>query len=134
MIAVVDTSAIIRLFVPDGPLPDGLETLLRGAESGNHIILAPELMLVEAANVLLKKQRRDELTAAESQEILEIIQSLPIRLSGHSELMAGSLLLAGKYGLTVYDALFLELAQQKGARLYTCDEKLQRIALKLNLA
>ena len=32
MIGVVDTSALIRLFVPDGPLPDGFEDFLRGVE------------------------------------------------------------------------------------------------------
>jgi hypothetical protein len=31
MIAVVDTSAVLRLFIPDGPIPDGLEAFFRGA-------------------------------------------------------------------------------------------------------
>ncbi len=34
MIGVVDTSALIRLFVPDGPLPDGFNEFLRGVERG----------------------------------------------------------------------------------------------------
>jgi len=34
MIAVVDTSAVLRLFIPDGPVPNGLEAFFRGVEAG----------------------------------------------------------------------------------------------------
>ncbi len=50
MIGVVDTSALIRLFVPDGPLPDGFNEFLRGVERGFNMAIAPELLLAEAAN------------------------------------------------------------------------------------
>ena len=56
MIAVIDTSAFLRLFIPDGPLPVGVEEFFQGVELGANIALAPELMLVEAANVLNKKR------------------------------------------------------------------------------
>jgi hypothetical protein len=52
MIGVVDTSALIRLFVPDGSLPDGFDEFLRGVERGLNTAIAPELLLAEAANVI----------------------------------------------------------------------------------
>lgn len=50
MIAVVDSSAVVRLFIQDGPIPDGFEQFMQGVEVGTHIAIAPELMLVEVAN------------------------------------------------------------------------------------
>jgi hypothetical protein len=41
MIGVIDTSALIRIFVPDGPLPDGFEDFLRGVERGLNIVKRP---------------------------------------------------------------------------------------------
>ncbi len=55
MIGVVDTSALIRLFIPDGPIPEGFEKFLSGVERGNNMAIAPELLLVESANVLDRK-------------------------------------------------------------------------------
>ena len=34
MIGIIDTSALIRLFIPDGPIPDGLEKFFNNADSG----------------------------------------------------------------------------------------------------
>jgi len=58
MTVVVDTSALLRLFIPDGPVPAGMESALRHAERGNNLLLAPELILAEAAQVLLKNRKR----------------------------------------------------------------------------
>ena len=52
MIGVIDTSALIRLFIPDGPVPVGLEEFFRGVERGTNIAIAPELLVVESANVI----------------------------------------------------------------------------------
>jgi predicted nucleic acid-binding protein len=133
MIAVVDTSVVIRLFIPDGPVPKGVEVLLQGVESGDHVAIAPELMLAEAANVLHKKQLRGEISGPEASELAHLIAGLPIRHFRHHPLIEGALELAVGQALTVYDALFLELARQKGARLYSADEKLLQAALHLGM-
>ena len=80
MIGVVDTSALIRLYIPDGPLPDGFDDFLRGVERGLNTAIAPELLLAESANVLNKKRKTKELTAAEGDQLLTGIIELPIRL------------------------------------------------------
>jgi len=71
MIWVVDTSAIVRLFVPDGPLHPEIEAALNRAMHGADVVLAPDLMLAESANVLLRKQRRGELSSEEARAIIE---------------------------------------------------------------
>ena len=133
MIFVIDTSALIRIYIPDGPLPDLIEGALHGAEHGNDVLLAPELILAEAGQVLHKKRTQALLTAEEMDEILGLILSLPIRLSSHGDLLKPSCELAHTHRLTVYDALFLALAQRHSAKVISGDDKLLRAAGKMGL-
>ncbi len=133
MIAVIDTSALLRLFVPDGPVPDGLEEFFYGVEKGNNVALAPELLLAEAGNVLNKKAKAGLLTGEEHLDLLSDILNMPVRYVRHRDLMHRSLELAAKHGLTVYDSLFLALALEKGGILFSADDKLLYAARKLSL-
>lgn len=72
MIGVVDTSAFLRLFIPDGPLPQGLEAFFRGVERGDNAALAPELMSAEAANVVSKKRLAGLLVEEECSALIEL--------------------------------------------------------------
>lgn len=134
MMWVIDTSALIRLFVPDGPMHPEVETALNKAASGAELVLAPQLLLVEAANVLLRKRRRGELSSQELRELLEAVGSLPIRSCEHAPLIPSACTLAETHGLSVYDALYLALAERHGARLITCDEALDEVARGIGLA
>jgi predicted nucleic acid-binding protein len=133
MIGVVDTSALIRLFVPDGPLPNDFEGFLRGVERGINIAIAPELLLAEAANVINKKQLTGELSKNESDQLLSDILSVPIRLYPHRPILQRAFDLARAHNLTVYDTLYLALAEEHGAVIFTGDRKLLTIAERLKL-
>ncbi len=133
MSVVVDTSALLRLFIPDGPIPDGMESALREAERGNTALLAPELIIAEAAQVILKKNKLGILTLEEMRELLDCVISLPIRLIKHKPIIQRSVELALEHKLTVYDALFLALAEGNNSRLITADRLLQRAAKKMRL-
>ena len=134
MMWVIDTSALIRLFVPDGPLHPEVETAFNRAASGADLVLAPHLLLAEAANVLLRKRRRDELSAQELRELLQAVESLPIRLCEHGPLLFPACALAEAHGLSAYDALYLAVAERHGARLITNDEGLAKVARAIGLA
>ncbi len=123
---VLDTSAIVRLYVPDGPLPEGLEDAVETAWRGDGLLLVPELALAEAAQVLLKKERSGLLEPGEVDGILGEIMGLPLEVAPHRELLPTSLGLARRTDLTVYDAIFLQLALERGAELLTADEELAR--------
>ena len=133
MIAVVDTSALLRLFIPDGPIPNGLEVFFRGVETGTHVAIAPELLIVEATNVVLRKQRREELSADEATGLISLLEKMPIRYFGHHALYKRMHHIAMETGLTAYDAIFLSLAQDKGAALFTADERLGQEAQRRGL-
>ena len=133
MIGVVDTSALIRLFIPDGPLPDGFENFLRGVERGLNAAIAPELLMAESANLLNKKRKSDELTATESEQLLTRIIELPIRLFPHRPLIPRAFALAIDRNLSVYDTLYWALGEEHGAVVFSADLKLQKIAAQLHL-
>lgn len=131
---VLDTSALMRLFIPDGDLPEGLSAAVAGAERGNDTLLAPELVFAEAGQVLHKKRLAGVLTDEELADIAAEIQSLPIRLYTHRGRLESACQLALDLDLTVYDALFLDLARSHAAHLITADTSLARAAGHLGLA
>ena len=133
MIGVVDTSALIRLFVPDGPLADGFEDFLRGVERGLNVAIAPELLLAEAANVLNKKRIAGELNSDESDRLLSDLVSVPIRLFPHQPIILSAFELARDHNLTVYDTLYLALAEDHGAVLFSADRKMLSTAAHLRI-
>jgi len=133
MIGVVDTSALIRLFVPDGQLPADFERFLRGVERGLNMAIAPELLLAEAASVINKKEKSGELAKDESDRLLTDVLSLPIRLFPHLPILSRAFKLARIHNLTVYDTLYLALAEEHGAVIFTADRKLLKIAVHLGL-
>lgn len=133
MIGVIDTSALIRLFIPDGPIPDGFEKFLKGVERGSNMAIAPELLLVESANVLDKKRKTDEISETESAQLLTDVLSIPIRYFPHGPLIPAAFDLALEHRLTLYDAVYLALASAQGAMLFSADKDMQKIADKLHV-
>lgn len=125
-VAVLDTSALIRLFVPDGPLPEGLEELVALALRAEAVLYVPGMALAEAAQVLRKKEKAGYLTASEADEILQAVLELPLELISERALVTDALALSRGTGLTVYDALFVALAQKKRGELVTGDAEVAR--------
>ncbi len=124
-VAVVDTSALVRLYVPDGPLPRDLEAAVESAWRGDGVLMAPELIFVEAAQVLLKKEMRGILNREETNLIMEAILDLPIEALGHRALLPDAISLSRDHSLTAYDALFLSAAVNGDANLITADARLR---------
>ena len=133
MIGVVDTSALIRLYVPDGPLPDGFEEFMRGVERGINRAIAPELLVAEVANVINRKQQSRELTDGESDQLLSELLAVPIRLFPHRPIVSRAFEMAREQHLTVYDTLYLALAEEHGAVIFSADDQMESVADRLHL-
>lgn len=72
MLGVIDTSALIRLYVPDGPLPDSFDEFLRGVERGGNRAIAPELLVAEAGNVINKNESQGNWMARKATSFSQI--------------------------------------------------------------
>ena len=131
-VAIVDTSALLRVFIPDGPIPDGMEALLDEATRGNAVVLLPDLALAEATQVLRKKEASGLLQAAEADKILAALLELPYEVLPCRGFLAEALETARRLGVTVYDGLFLALARQRRAELFTADVEMKRAWQKLH--
>jgi predicted nucleic acid-binding protein len=88
--------------------------------------VVPSLWPLEVANALLVGERRKRATEAKVTTFFGLLKSLPISIDDETSLRAWqeSIHLARAYGLSVYDAAYLELALRRGLPLATLDDKL----------
>lgn len=119
---VIDASAFAAVAFAEPKMPI-VEQLIVG-----HRLFAPYLFKSELANVCMKKIRalpkqRDTITGLFSAAWDTPIDFLDI---DPVEVVA----LAGRFGLSGYDASYLWLARHLGAELVTLDEKLGRASKK----
>jgi predicted nucleic acid-binding protein len=128
--AVIDSSAFLRFYLPDGPVPTELEELVEAAVRAEAVLLAPELALAEVTQVLHKKERDRRLNRTEADEILEAFLALPVRFIPHRELVPDALALARTYNVSVYDGIFIALAKKHRVGLITADVQLEKIFRK----
>jgi predicted nucleic acid-binding protein len=121
---VVDCSVTMAWCFAD-ELDEYADSVL-GALSSNEATV-PSLWSLEVANTLIQGERRRRLTVADSQRFLDLLESLPIQLDGETATRAtGATLAVGReYGLSIYDATYLELAMREGLSLATRDRRLR---------
>jgi predicted nucleic acid-binding protein len=86
----------------------------------------PVLWSIEVGNVLLVATRRGRISVDDWPRIHEYLEALPIDIDlvSYAKVLDTVLPLADKYGLSVYDAMYLELALRFGLPLATLDKKL----------
>lgn len=83
---------------------------------------------VEVANALLIAVRRKRISPADAHQFLLDLEFLPIRVNTKNPVRTGVFPLAEQYGLTVYDAAYLELAMRESTPLMTLDNDLRKAA------
>lgn len=107
------------------------ETVLDGLASGFQAMV-PALWPLEVTNVLLVGERRKRIREVHSTVFWETLKSLPIQIDAHTHKRASdtTISLGREYGLSAYDAAYLELALRHAAPLATLDKKLVKAANK----
>jgi predicted nucleic acid-binding protein len=93
--------------------------LLYGADS----LIAPELVLLEVANVAVKKVRRKEITREQAREAIAQLPDLLARIIPTSQLLEPAVELALTSMAATYDAIYAALAQREGVVLVTADKR-----------
>ena len=103
---------------------------------GRADALVPAIWPLEVANVLLVGERGKRLEKADSARFAELLRGLPIVV----ESLAGDaaldrvLGLGREFGLSSYDASYLELAMRQGLALATRDKELARACKKAGVS
>ena len=121
---VLDASVAACWAFDDEDHPKAAEALDRLRNEEAH---APSLWRLEVYNVLLVNERRGRISEADARLYLASLRRLPIRLD-FEPAEAELLRLARTYGLSAYDAAYLELAVRLGQPLATLDRHLAEAA------
>lgn len=95
-------------------------------------IIVPAVWGLEIASAMLAGERRKRLKQPEILRFVALLEGLSILQDGQtaSENIGRVLSLARDYGLSPYDAAYLELAIRHAAPLATLDGNLQKAALR----
>jgi len=94
--------------------------------------LVPSIWPFEVTNVILVAERRRRLSEAEGARFIELLNGLPIIVEEPTpDRTFGAVLACGRqFGLSSYDAAYLELAMRAGAELATRDKALRAACRK----
>src|SRR5207302_10920035 len=109
-------------FIPDvdSDIPTQLlERYLQGVDGP----VAPDLLIAECGNVFWRRCRQGDITPEEATESLADLLTLQVPLVPATSLVQSALSLALQHQRTVYDALYLALAQERNCDLITADER-----------
>jgi predicted nucleic acid-binding protein len=104
--------------------------LLRVLSTG--LILVPKLWRIEVANVLCVAERRSRIDRRDAGAFLEMLTVLPIEEdASDASAVTRALEMARLHQLSVYDAMYLELAMRHSVPLATADRRLAAAATSL---
>lgn len=118
----VDASVILKWFTQDRESDLERALQLRNDFRERKIdLLCPELLIYEIANVLRYKEDLEEKVILKA--IISIYE-MEILMLVNQKIMENAVRLASKYGITVYDSIYLSFAQHLGWHLITADKKL----------
>ncbi len=126
---VVDASVAGAWLLPDEQHPAALDALERLKEEDGY---APALLWYELRNLLLTCERRHRILPTQTATLLKSFHDLGLHTDPSPD-SAMTLQLARDYGLSIYDATYLELALRLGCPLLTLDRTLADAARQVGV-
>ena len=132
MSLVIDSSITLAWLFADERTEAANAVLQSATESG---AVAPSLWRLEVANALQMAVRRKRIDAAFRDASIKDLRGLDIEIDAETDAHAwkATLQLSDRYGLTLYDAAYLELAQRRDLPLATLDQQLRVAAAALGV-
>ncbi len=123
MAFVLDCSVTMAWVFPD-EANESTDALRESLVKDSAVV--PALWPIEVGNVLLVATRRGRITEDDWPRIRDDLDALPIDidLESYDRVLDTVLPIANEHGLSVYDAMYLELALRFGLPLATLDQKL----------
>lgn len=115
---VVDAGVAIKWFIPESHSEAARR--LRPLRYWLHV---PAFFVLEVGNVLAKKVRRGELTQAETDLILTELRHIPLQRHADERLFRPAYALALQTRQSLYDCLYLALAEVIDGKVVTADRK-----------
>jgi predicted nucleic acid-binding protein len=122
---VTDCSVAFKWFVPE-PDSDKALRLRDGFRHGTHQLLAPDLFPTEVSNALLVAERRGRIAPGQFvHHLTDLLTELPALFPAPPLLLRVSAITTA-FRVSVYDGLYVALAEREGCELVTADDRLVR--------
>jgi predicted nucleic acid-binding protein len=119
---VIDAGVVVKWFIPEVDSAKAHQLLDRYLQ-GIDTPVAPDLLIAECGNVFWRRCRQGDITPDEAKESLADLLTLQVPLVSATRLVQSALSLALQHQRTIYDALYLALAQERNCDLITADER-----------
>jgi predicted nucleic acid-binding protein len=126
---VVDTSVIFG-FAFEDEINRYTDSLMESFES--YIPFVPSIFPIEVANVLLIHQKHNRWSSEKVEKFLRILNGYLINIEPPLPIneIERIIEVSSRHDLTVYDAIYLDLAIRKNCKLATLDKALIKAAKK----
>jgi predicted nucleic acid-binding protein len=135
---VLDASVAVSWLLADGSDADAASAiaLLHGLRAPGVQAVVPATWFLEIANVLARSEVNGIVTANQSQAFISLLAQLPVVADAETaaQCSTATLDVARRYGLSAYDASYLELALRTQLPLATFDQELRRAAMTAGVA
>ncbi len=126
---VLETSIIENWYIPNKITSKGLGVridLLKGL----HELIAPELFLVEAAQILLRAEKAGVISSGKMQDELTDLETLGVAFFPTIPLLRRASEIGLSTKLKVVPSLYIALAEREQCQVLTADPKFLRVARK----
>lgn len=116
---VVDASVALKWLFPEQWSDQALQIPTLG-----HELIAPDWLHVEIANAAWKRSQRRVISATDAAEAVEQAELAPVRSIPSVSLISEALKIAFAYNRSIYDSLYIALAQREACQFVTADLRL----------
>jgi predicted nucleic acid-binding protein len=120
---VIDSSVVIKWFLTE-PLADKAHAILDEMEQHRIQVVVPDILHAEIANILWKKCRFQGFDRNDCEKYLSDFEAMSLPFVPISRLFMDAFQLAVQHHRSVYDMLYVALAEREGCRFVTADERL----------
>jgi predicted nucleic acid-binding protein len=116
---ILDASVAAKAFITE----TGSDAARAFLASGMRLV-APDLILIELANVAVKRHRNGDIPRSQAEAMVAAAPSLIHEIVPLEGLLDRAFALAVDHGVSTYDAVYVALAEARGCDLVTADTRL----------
>jgi predicted nucleic acid-binding protein len=100
--------------------------LYKRYQSGNILLIAPDILLAEFASLLAKRNRRRQISAQQAHQAFALMTKSAPRLFETRALIFHAMDLSLEHQLSLWDCIYLALALEHDCPVLTADQRLFR--------
>lgn len=121
---VIDASVLLKAYLPDETLRASVDSLMQDHQQGRLNLAAPLLLRYEVANALRTAAYRGRISSQQACDAFSMLVEAPLTYYDNAQLLKDALQIALRFQYSVYDSVYLALAQTLGTWCYTGDLRL----------